>query len=151
MKRTILLFAVTLFISFQLKAESSYPVRGLCIVAPGPDLVDEFVNFIDNELADAGLNLLILRVDWKYDYQSRPELAGDNPLSVADVKKLVNVCRDNNIRLIPQINLFGHQSWHSTLGKLLEVYPEFDETPDIELPPPGTYEWPNEDGLYCKS
>jgi hypothetical protein len=151
MKRTILLFAVAFFIAFQLKAESPYPVRGLCIAAPSPDLVDEFVHFIDNELAPAGTNLLILRVDWAYKYKSRPELAGNNPLSEADVKKLVSVCSENNIRLIPQINLFGHQSWHSTLGKLLEVYPEFDETPGIELPPPGTYEWPNEDGLYCKS
>jgi hypothetical protein len=50
---------------------------------------------------------------------------------------------------MPQINLLGHQSWHSNIGKLLEVYPEFDETPKVQLPE--KYEWPNEDGLYCKS
>ncbi len=31
----------------------------------------------------------------------------------------------------------------------MEVYPEFDETPEIKLPQ--NYEWPNDDGLYCKS
>lgn len=43
----------------------------------------------------------------------------------------------------------GHQSWASTLNKLLEVYPEFDETPHVQIPE--KYEWPNDDGLYCKS
>jgi len=135
----------------QLKAESPYPVRGLCIAAPSPDLVDEFSGFIEKELAPNRLNLLILRVDWGYEYESHPELRGNNPLTKADVKKLVEVCRKNNIRLIPQINLLGHQSWHSTPGKLLEVYPEFDETPNIQLPATGEYQWPNPDGLYCKS
>ncbi len=32
---------------------------------------------------------------------------------------------------------------------MLQVYPEFDETPNIQLPE--KYEWPNPDGLYCKS
>jgi len=119
------------------------------VAAPMPEGVDDFVSFIDQDLTEAGVNTLILRVDFRYQYESRPELIGDHALSKPEVKKLVQVCRQNNIRLIPQINLLGHQSWHSTLGKLLEVYPEFDETPDIDLP--DKYEWPNEDGLYCKS
>ena len=47
------------------------------------------------------------------------------------------------------MNLLGHQSWASTLNKLLAVYPEFDETPHVKIPE--KYEWPNDDGLYCKS
>ena len=31
----------------------------------------------------------------------------------------------------------------------MEVYPEFDETPKVQLPE--KYEWPNTDELYCKS
>lgn len=138
-----------LFLCAASYAESPYPVRGLCIAAPPADLVDEFSSFIDKELAPTGLNLLILRVDYNYDYKSHPELVDDNPLKLEDVKKLVNACRKNNIRIIPQINLLGHQSWHGSIGKLLEVYPEFDETPGVKLPE--NYEWPNEDGLYCKS
>ena len=34
-------------------------------------------------------------------------------------------------------------------GKLLRVYPQFDETPDIKMP--DKYIWPNADNLYCKS
>jgi len=149
--RFILLAILIALSSILLRAAESspYPLRGLCIEAPSPQILDKFVDFINDELAPAGVNTLILRVDFQYEYQSRPELIGNNPLTEEQVKKLVAVCRKNNIRLIPQINLLGHQSWHTTLGKLLEVYPEFDETPNIALPE--KYEWPNEDGLYCKS
>jgi len=61
----------------------------------------------------------------------------------------VAACRRNNIRIIPQVNLLGHQSWAGTIGNLLRVYPEFDETPLVKMPE--KYIWPNADGLYCKS
>jgi hypothetical protein len=149
MKRLTSILIIFLSISVFSFAQGPYPVRGMCIAAPSVDQVDAFVKFIHEELAPSGLNLLILRVDWGYEYKSHPELRGNNPLKKEDVMKLVEVCRKNNIRLMPQINLLGHQSWHSTLGKLLEVYPEFDETPKVQFPE--KYEWPNEDGLYCKS
>lgn len=44
---------------------------------------------------------------------------------------MVDVCKKHNIRLIPQINMLGHQSWASKTGKLLAVYPQFDETPGV--------------------
>ncbi len=149
MKQFILFLLLTSLFSIQLRAQPPYPVRGLSLASPPVDQVDDFVAFIDNELSAAGLNLLVIRIDYHYQYSSHPELVGNNPYSEKDVKKLVEVCRENGIRIIPQINLFGHQSWAGTAGKLLEVYPEFDETPDIQLPE--KYEWPNKDGLYCKS
>jgi len=149
--KIIISLSFLLSISILLKAQSPYPVRGLCIGAPSVNNIDEFTEFIKSDLASSGLNLLVLRIDYQYQFKSHPELVGGNPYSKADVKKLVKVCRENNIRLIPQINLFGHQSWQSKLGKLLEVYPQFDETPHIKLPAEGEYKWPNPDGLYCKS
>ncbi len=35
------------------------------------------------------------------------------------------------------------------VNNLLRVYPEFDETPGVKMPE--KYQWPNPDGLYCKS
>ena len=151
MKRILLLLFALSISAIYLKAESPYPVRGLCIAAPSVDGVDEFVKFIETDLAPSGLNLLILRIDYQYQYKSHPELIGSNPYSEADVKKLVKVCKENNIRIMPQINLLGHQSWHSTPSMLLKVYPEFDETPEVKFPKEGEYKWPNPDGLYCKS
>jgi hypothetical protein len=77
---------------------------------------------------------LILRVDYNYKYTSHPELARENGLSQDEVDKLVAACQKHNIRIVPQINLLGHQSWHSDLEMLLQVYPEFDETPSVQLP-----------------
>ncbi|MDQ8182172.1 family 20 glycosylhydrolase [Pelagicoccus sp. SDUM812005] len=153
MTRFLLSFAALLAITFTLRAQdaASLPVRGLSIAAPTADQVDRFLDFVEQELAPRGINLLVLRVDYNFDYQSHPELKSDNPLTLEQVKRLVAMGRRHEIRLVPQINLLGHQSWHSALGPLLTVYPEFDETPHIKLPPPGTYRWPNEDGLYCKS
>jgi len=125
------------------------PVRGFCIAAPGVEHVDDFVKFINEELAPRKVNTLILRVDYNYQYESHPELRNKIALSKAEVKKMVDVCRKNQIRIIPQVNLLGHQSWASGLGNLLKVYPEFDETPHVKMPE--KYEWPNADGLYCKS
>ena len=134
---------------YSVKADSILPVRGFCIAAPQSKNLDEFVKFIDKELAPRSVNTLILRVDYNYQYESHPELRDSAALSKNEVKKLVAVCRKNNIRIIPQIDLLGHQSWAGTTGNLLRVFPEFDETPLVKMPE--KYVWPNADGLYCKS
>ncbi|WP_422359021.1 family 20 glycosylhydrolase [Reichenbachiella sp.] len=148
----IILLGVFSLFTFSLSiAQSPYSVRGLCIAAPEAQNVDSWCKFIEKDLAEDGLNTLILRVDYRYQFKSHPELVDENPLTEADVKKIVKVCRENGINLIPQINLLGHQSWDDRIGMLLKVYPQFDETPNVKLPAPGTYEWPNADGYYCKS
>lgn len=95
------------------------------------------------------INTLVLRVDFNYQFTSHPELKDSVALSKADVEQLVKACTNGGVRLIPQINLLGHQSWAGTTHNLLKVYPQFDETP--EVPMPVNYEWPNKDSLYCKS
>lgn len=133
----------------QSRLDSLMPVRGLCIAAPSPEQVPRFVAFIENELAPRRVNTLILRVDYRYEFKSHPELRDSVALSKREVKKLVAACRKHGIRVIPQLNLLGHQSWANRLGNLLRVYPHFDETPHVMMP--ATYTWPNPDGLYCKS
>ncbi|HEX5169832.1 MAG TPA: family 20 glycosylhydrolase [Cyclobacteriaceae bacterium] len=133
----------------QNKAEDNFPVRGLCIAAPEAAGVERFTKFIKEELVPRKINTLILRVDYNYQFESHPELRDTVSLSRLDVKKLVVVCKSNGIKLIPQINLLGHQSWAGRINNLLRVYPQFDETPNVKMPE--KYVWPNADGLYCKS
>jgi len=151
-RKLVLLSALILgFLSLNAQTVISelMPVRGFSIAAPKPESVDLFVTFIEEELATRELNVLILRVDYNFQYTSHPELRNDDALSENDVKKMVAVCQQHGIRIVPQINLLGHQSWAEGLENLLKVYPEFDETPSVQMPE--KYEWPNEDGLYCKS
>ncbi|MCM4152308.1 glycoside hydrolase [Arenibacter sp. N53] len=144
-----LLLMVLGLASLVCNAQSIFDVKGLCIAAPNASGVAEFVKFIDEELGPNGINTLVLRVDFNYAYKSRPELRGQNPLSEAQIKQLVAVAKKHQINLIPQVNLLGHQSWAEKTNKLLDVYPQFDETPHVIIPE--KYEWPNPDGLYCKS
>ncbi len=158
MKRKVFLHTSILFICLgvvfrsgmaQSQVDLLMPTRGLCIAAPNPGEVDVFAKFITDELVPRNVNTLILRVDWKFQYSSHPELRDSIALSNDDVKKIVAVCKKGNIRLIPQINLLGHQSWANKVSNLLRVYPQFDETPHVKMPV--KYVWPNDDGLYCKS
>ena len=125
------------------------PIRGLCLQVPQPQRIDNFINFIDEILAPGRINTLILRVDFGYEYTFHPELRARNPLTEEGVKKLVEACKKHKINLIPHLQLLGHQSWAQNTGKLLEVYPQFDETPHILTE--NYTDWPNPDGLYCKS
>ena len=145
----VMLFLVPCIASAQKKLDKILPVRGLCISAPTPANLDSFITFINNELPSRYVNTLILRIDYRYQFKSHPELVDTLALSYDDVKKIVEASKKNHIRLIPQINLLGHQSWANKPGKLLRAYPKFDETPWLQMPE--KYEWPNSDSLYCKS
>jgi hypothetical protein len=135
------------------QTDTILPVRGLSISAPSPEGVDKFIRFVEEELAPAHFNMLILLVQWNYTYETHPELRTENPLTKADVKKIVAVCKKHGIEIAPQLNLLGHQSWAQNTGKLLSVYPEFDEAPGVSINEyfkPG-YDWYDPDARYCKS
>jgi hypothetical protein len=152
MQKTIVLWLLVfmqLSLFSQTHLDSILTVRGFCIGAPKPSGVDSFTKFIVEELVPRKVNTLILRIDFRYEYKSHPELADTLALSKTEIKKIVNACKKNGIAFIPQVNLLGHQSWASHTNKLLQVYPQFDETPQIKMP--DRYEWPNADNLYCKS
>ncbi len=160
MKKTFFILIVLTLALFAKEAKSSpyqttpsisdtLPARGFEIVVPRPTGVDSFVTFIKKELIPRHVNTLVLRVDFSYQFKSHPELVDSFALSEKDVKKIVRACKQGDIKIIPQINLLGHQSWANRLDKLLSVYPQFDETPWVQIPV--KYEWPNADNLYCKS
>jgi len=129
--------------------DRTLPVRGLCIAAPTPERLDDFIAFIHKEMAPRSVNTLVLRVDYDYQYEGHPELRDGAALSKQDVRRLVVACKTDGIRIIPQVNLLGHQSWAGKPNRLLQVYPDFDETPWVKLK--GELEWPNPERLYCKS
>src|SRR5687767_339326 len=79
-------------------ADSILPVRGFAIEAPSPEVLDSFIVFINEELAPKKVNTLILRVDFKYQYKTHPELIDGTALSLQQVKRLVNACKRNKIR-----------------------------------------------------
>ena len=145
----ILILLLVFSFCYSQSSDSTFIVKGFCIAAPQQNELNRFISFMKNDLAPNGINTLILRIDYNYEYESFPNLRNDGALSKLQVKQLVQTAHENKIRLIPQINLLGHQSWAERVNILLREYPQFDETPDIEMPE--VYIWPNDDGLYCKS
>ena len=141
MRRLLTVFG--LFLMSGVCAEvAPLPVRGLHVRVLRPDEVDTATRFIREVLPKEGVNVLVLEFEYTYRFAKRPEVIGPNPLSREDVKKLVAACREAGVRLVPQINLLGHQSWARRTHALLRAHPEFDETP-------GKY--PNNEGIYCRS
>lgn len=126
-----------------------FTTRGIAIALPPANEADCFIDFVKTDMIPGHFNTLILRIDWMFNYTSYPELTEPGAWSLKQIKSLVSLCKENNVKIVPQINLLGHQSWADKCGKLLQVFPEFDETPHVKMPE--VYKWPNADGLYCKS
>jgi hypothetical protein len=100
-------------------------------------------------LAKRGVNLLIAEVDYFYGYASHPELQMENPVKKETVKALVAACRAHRIRLVPEFQSLGHQSWAEKTFPLLVKYPQLDESPGKYAGNKGTDPWGNE--FYCRS
>jgi hypothetical protein len=123
-------------------ASAAMPVRGLHVMAPKPEEMDLALRFIREALPKEGVNTLVMEFDYNYQFARRPEVADPGALSRDNVKQIAAACKTAGVRLIPQINLLGHQSWAGTTFGLLRAHPELDETP-------GKY--PGNAGIYCRS
>jgi hypothetical protein len=94
------------------------------------------------KLAAMGVNLLILEIDYNFSFQSHPELRlGKDPITREGARKFAALCRKHGIRLIPEFECLGHQSWKSQTFPLLMVYPQLDLTPGA---------FPENKGIYCR-
>ncbi|WP_316820388.1 family 20 glycosylhydrolase [Pedobacter gandavensis] len=113
-----------------------FPVSALLLSTPDPQDVPLFCDFIKDVLPKEGVNTLVLRINYKYQFNSRPELAGYHALSKDNLLKIVKACRNAGIRFIPKMNLLGHQSEDISILPLLKAYPQFDESPHLNPPNP---------------
>lgn len=93
-------------------------------------------------LADLGVNVAVIEVNYAFDFKSHPELSDGGKVTAKQASATAKACREKGIRLIPGFNCLGHQSWKKATFPLLKKYPEFDETP-------GKY--PDNEGIYCRS
>lgn len=116
--------------------------NGVHFLSPGRQGLPLLKRVIEESLAPMGVNVVILEVNYGFEYESHPELRQSGGLSREDVRQLRALCARHGIRLIPQFNCLGHQSWAENTFPLLIEYPQFDETPQIPL---------NNPDIYCRS
>jgi hypothetical protein len=124
------------------QSADAFPVRGIHLNAPQPADVPLLLRFITEAMPREGANTLVLEVNYRYEYTRRPEVRDAQPLTREQVQAIGGAARKAGVRIVPMINLLGHQSWAKTTFGLLRSHPEFDETP-------GKY--PGNEGIYCRS
>ncbi|HVP91303.1 MAG TPA: family 20 glycosylhydrolase [Terriglobales bacterium] len=100
-------------------------------------------------LAGLGVNLIVAEIDYNYEFVSHPELRSDKALSKETVKRIVALCRRYRIRLVPEFQSLGHQSWAEKTYPLLAKYPQFDESPGKY--PGNKGKEPMGNDFYCRS
>jgi hypothetical protein len=116
--------------------------RGMHVMVNGRASMPQIERLLTRHMPELRLNLLILEINYNFQYRSHPEVANEGGLTAEDCRRLSELARRNFVRLAPMINCLGHQSWAETTFKLLTAYPEFDETPD----------YPKDNkGIYCRS
>jgi len=94
------------------------------------------------KLADMGINMVIFEIDYNFDFKSHPELRrGKNPITNKGARNFAETCRKNGIRIIPEFQCVGHQSWEEETFPLLTEYPQFDLTPGA---------FPGNKDIYCR-
>ena len=137
---TLVLFVCAL--TTPLKAKPAQPWRAIHLLSYDTDAdLDALANNLE-QLAKQGINVIILEVDYNFAFKSHPELRrGATPITREGARRFAAECRKQNIRLIPEFQSLGHQSWKAETFPLLTVYPKFDLTPG---------QFPNNDGIYCR-
>jgi len=120
----------------------SKPWRAIHVLSYSTDAALDALGKNLEPLAKQGINVLILEVDYDFAFKSHPELRrGTNPITREGARRFAAVCKKLGIRLIPEFQSLGHQSWKGDTFGLLTVYPKFDLTPGA---------FPNNDGIYCR-
>lgn len=100
--------------------------RGIHLFVQSNESVDNLVNNMPRYAA-MGVNVIIAEVNYSFDFVAHPELRNRTVVTRPHAKKLVAAARAHGIRLIPELDCFGHQSGKRTTLPLLAVYPEFTE------------------------
>jgi Glycosyl hydrolase family 20, catalytic domain len=136
----LLLFALTIHVNANSKTDK--PWRAVHLLDYNTDAALEALGQNLATLAQQGINVIILEVDYNFAFKSHPQLRrGPNPITREGARKFAALCRKFNIRLIPEFQSLGHQSWKAETFPLLTVYPNFDLTLGA---------FPQNEGIYCR-
>jgi hypothetical protein len=101
-------------------------------------------------LAAAGANTVVVEVNYSFEFQAHPELRNRKFIRRDTAHALAAAARNCEVRLIPEFNCLGHQTFGGRISPLLRVHPEFNETPSLSLTNTNVYclEWcPQAPGL----
>jgi len=107
-------------------------MKGLCLGVPRKEDYPFFLRMVEEALPSGGYDTLVFLIRYQFEFKSHPDIAMPGSLTHDQAREIASLCRSVNVRLIPKMNLMGHQSGkeRGTEDGLLKAHPEFDETPD---------------------
>ena len=68
--------------------------------------IDPLIDAVNSVIPKLGINLLIVEVDYNFEYESYPQLRGENPLNKDQVRKLIDACKNNVSELYPNFRVW---------------------------------------------
>ncbi|HPG66116.1 MAG TPA: family 20 glycosylhydrolase [Candidatus Hydrogenedentes bacterium] len=128
---------LVLLVAIAAHASADTAWRGVHVMAWGPagghEGLPVLKRAIDEVLRPLGVNVLIYEVGYNFAFDSHPDMRFDKTISKEEAHALARFCKERGIRLIPQFNCLGHQSWakQNMIFPLMALHPEFEEVPDI--------------------
>jgi len=122
--------------------------RGLHVLDSGPRTLPAIKRLIHEVLAARKCNYLVYEIDYNFQFVSHPEVGSKEGWSSSEIGELVQACREEGIKVFPEINCLGHQTWGEQIsGGLLGSHPELLEAPDGRIPQTRT----GSGDFYCHS
>jgi hypothetical protein len=115
--------------------------RGVHVMVQDDKTADSLAEQLPS-LARAGVNAVVVEVDYAFAFASHPRLRTKQFVTRESAARLARAARRHGIRPIPLFNCLGHQSSGKTTFPLLLEYPAFDETPG---------QFPGNAGIYARS
>ncbi len=112
--------------------------RGVHLFVQSNEAVDGLAEELPN-LVKIGVNTVVLEVNYNFDFKSHPELVGRKVITRDHAKKLAAAAKKHGVRLIPELDCLGHQSWRKSDAPLLRVYPQFAEPIGSNTDPDGAH------------
>lgn len=113
--------------SFSQTWKEKNPVwRGVHLFVQSDEAADNLTENLPKYMA-LGVNAIVVEVNYSFDFKSHPELRNRTFITKPHAKKLVAAAHKQGIRLIPELDCFGHQGGRRSALPLLRVYPEFME------------------------
>ena len=124
------------------KSKTLKPWRALHVLDYATDSHLDALGQNLEKLSQQGINVLVLEVNYNFAFKSHPELRQrPDAITKEGARRFAALCKQYKIRLIPQFQTLGHQSWKEQTFPLLTVYPNFDLTPGA---------FPKNEGIYCR-
>jgi hypothetical protein len=125
-----------------------FPLRGFHLIPYTPAALPAMKRLVAEVLAPFRCNFFVFEIDYSFDFKSHPEVRPEVFFTKDQIRDFVEYCRGFGIRVIPEINCLGHQSWKAEgIGALLKAHPEFEEIPDGKAPHTDL----SKPDFYCRS